>query len=91
MHLLARSLSGETLFKNGLIYRSYTATASSGWVLPPYDEDPYVVPCFSCRIEDNIGNGGEPLTNEEVEEALLDWHAEGCLWGDMRRDAAASS
>ena len=57
----------------------------------PYDEDPYVVPCFSCRIEDNIGNGSESLMNEEVEEALLDWHAESCLWGDMRRDAAASS
>ena len=42
-------------------------------------------------MEDNIGNGDESLTNEEVGEALLDWHAEGCLWGDMRPDTAASS
>jgi len=57
----------------------------------PCDDDPYVIACFSCGVQYNCGNGSEALTDEELQEAFLDWHAEGCLWGDMRRDATAHS
>jgi hypothetical protein len=65
--------------------------AVSGFYHEPSDENFATLICFSCGAGFGILGPPVKISNEKLEQFLIERHTEDCLWADMRRHATAFS